>query len=59
MSTNFKIHLSENKKTETSFKNILQKIKITEVRQIYIITFWITLVLFIISGTMLLLNFYK
>jgi len=41
-------HIVENKKTFISYKNLIPKIKITEVRQIHIIAFWVTLVFFIL-----------
>ena len=46
MSTH-QIYTTENKKAFTNYKKLIPKIKITEVRQIHIISFWITLVLFI------------
>ena len=57
MSTNFKTQAVENKKTGMVYKNLIHKIKITEVRQIYLITFWITLVLFIGSALLIVINF--
>jgi|GEM_PF-2127660 len=41
------IHTSENKKSVVYYKNLIPRIKITEVRQIHIISFWVTLVLFV------------
>jgi len=40
-------HITGNKKTIVDYKILIPKIKITEVKQIQIIAFWITLVLFI------------
>ena len=40
-------HTVENKKTFAFYGNLIPKIKITEVRQIHIIAFWVTLVLFL------------
>jgi hypothetical protein len=56
MSTN-QIHTAENKKTIADYKNLIPKI--TEVRQIHIISFWITLVLFLVFILLILMDFCK
>jgi len=55
MSTN-QLHTAENKKSLAYYRSLIHKPKITEVRQIYIITFWCTLVLFLIFILVILPN---
>lgn len=56
MTTN-QTHTAENKKTIADYRNLIPKI--TEVRQIHIISFWITLVLFLIFISLLAIDFFR
>ena len=58
MATN-QTHIAENRKAIIEFKNLIPKIKITEVRQIHIIGFWITFVLFLGFIALLISDFCK
>ena len=52
-------HTVENKKTFSLYGNLIPKIKITEVRQIHIIAFWVTLVLFLGFILLIIIDVYK
>jgi len=56
MATN-QIHTAENKKTIAYYRNLIPKI--TEVRQIHIISFWVTMVLFIFFIFLILTDLIK
>lgn len=57
MSVNTKIHISENEKSISAFKELLPRLKITEVKHIYVNTFWITLVFAIALALFLYIKF--
>jgi hypothetical protein len=50
-------HTAENKKTLADYRNLIPKI--TEVRQIHIISFWVTLVLFLVFILLIAIDFFR
>ena len=60
MATDIKTHANENEiNISSTNKNFKRKIRITEVQQIHIITFWITLILFLIFSLFVFFNMEK
>ncbi|HWY37685.1 MAG TPA: hypothetical protein VNY73_03940 [Bacteroidia bacterium] len=59
METNFKLHIVRDKKDRPVSKDSFGWIKITEVRQIYIITFWVTFILFLCSAPLVVMGLCK
>lgn len=58
MSTN-RTHITENKKVFADYKALIPKIKITEVKQVQIIAFWVTLVVFTVLISFIITGFLK